>query len=324
MAFRTELHLKESKINITYGDKLLLLGSCFSENIGLQLSRLKYSTNVNPLGIIYHPIPLHQSIIDAINGIQLAEKDLNKNIDGQYTAWNIHSRLSNTEANETLLKINKGITQLKKSLEEVDYIFITYGTAYYYEHKQFGPVANCHKFPSCDFEKKMSPAHEIVDGFNSMLSAIKDVNPNIQVLLTVSPVRHIKDGIIENNRSKAQLITAVHSLCDLHPECHYLPSYELLIDDLRDYRFYTDDMVHPSSKAIDYIWNKIGNQILDDSESSLRSSVLKIVKAASHRPFNPKAPEHQKFIATQREAINRILKSYPFLDFTSEMEVFEN
>lgn len=324
MAFRTELHLKESKINIAYNDKLLLLGSCFSENIGHLLSRFKYSTVVNPLGIIYHPTPLHQSIIDAIDEKLLTPNDLNKNIDGQFTAWNIHSRLSSIDPKETLSKINESIALLRTSIQEADYLFLTYGTSYYYDHKEFGPVANCHKFPSIDFEKKLSPSNEIIDGFNKMLSTIKGINPNIQILLTVSPVRHIKDGIIENNRSKAQLITAVHSICELYPECHYLPSYELLIDDLRGYRFYADDMVHPSAKAIDYIWNKISDHILDKSESSLRSSIAKVVKAASHRPFNPNSLEHQKFLSTQKKTINNILDSYPFLDFNLEIKAFEN
>ena len=302
---------------------LLLLGSCFSENIGNRLKQIKYSTTINPLGIVYHPVPLHSSIIEAIQGKEIDKSDLNENIDGQYTAWNIHSRLSNLDAEETISQMNNGIRQLRDSIKEADFLILTYGTSYYYDHKQYGPVANCHKFPSTDFEKKLSNPDELNSSFDEMYANVKDVNPNIKVLLTVSPVRHIKDGIVQNNRSKAHLLTAVHDICDRYTNCQYLPSYELLIDDLRDYIFYADDMVHPSTKAIDYIWSKIRDQMLDPSEAKLRSDILKLVRAATHRPFNLGSDQHQKFLATQVKTVDEILVNYPNLDFTDEMKVFK-
>ena len=323
MKFRTELQIQKSDINIGYRDTLLLLGSCFSENIGNRLKQIKYSTTINPLGIVYHPVPLHSSIIEAIQGKEIDKSDLNENIDGQYTAWNIHSRLSNLDAEETISQMNNGIRQLRDSIKEADYLILTYGTSYYYDHKQYGPVANCHKFPSTDFEKKLSNPNELNSSFNEMYAKVKEVNPNIKVLLTVSPVRHIKDGIVENNRSKAHLLTSVHEICDQHNDCQYLPSYELLIDDLRDYRYYADDMVHPSTKAIDYIWSKISNHMLDPSEAKLRSDILKLVKAAAHRPFNLGSDQHQSFLATQVKTVDEILVNYPNLDFTDEMKVFK-
>ncbi len=323
MKFRTELHLQKSDIHIGYSDRLLLLGSCFSENIGQKLNQIKYLTTVNPLGIVYHPVPLHESIKDALSGKVIEESNLNRNIDGQYTAWNIHSRLSTVDAQESMNQMNDGLEQLKGSLQGANFLILTYGTAYYYDHKDYGPVANCHKFPSKDFEKKLSSTHELIDSFDRMLTSLKTVNPNIKVMLTVSPVRHIKDGIIENNRSKAHLISAVHEICDSNSQCHYLPSYELLIDDLRDYRYYADDMVHPSDQAIEYIWSKIGEHILDPSESTLRSEILKLIRAAEHRPFNANSQQHKAFLNTQRELTNKILETYPNLDFSKELEVFE-
>jgi len=285
MKFRTELHLSPSPISITYKDKLVLIGSCFSENIGSKLKQAKYTTCINPIGIIYHPIPLHNTIIDALAGKEMQIDDLNKNNDGQYTAWNMHSRLCDVEADKTLNQMNEGITQLRDAIQEADYLILTYGTSYYYNHKEFGVVANCHKFPSVDFEKKLSSPKDITQHFDKLYKAIKDTNPTLDILLTVSPVRHIKDGIIKNNRSKSHLLTAVHDICDLYEHCLYLPSYELQMDDLRDYRYYADDMVHPSSQAVNYIWSKISEYILDPSESSIRSDISKLVQAAKHRPF---------------------------------------
>ena len=324
MKFRTELQIQKPEINISYSDNLLLLGSCFSENIGQKLQQIKYPTMVNPLGIVYHPTPLHRSIIDAIQGKKIENSDLSINIDGQYTAWNIHSRLSTLDAEETMAQMNSGIDALRKSIKEANYLILTYGTAYYYNHKQYGPVANCHKFTSLDFEKKLSKPEELMGSFDEMLHAAKAVNPDIKVLLTISPVRHIKDGIVENNRSKAHLLTAVHEICDRYSDCHYLPSYELLIDDLRDYRYYADDMVHPSAKAIDYIWSKISDHILDDSEANLRSDILKLVRAAAHRPFNVGSAMHQTFLTSQLSLLNKIIESYPTLDFSEELKVFQN
>ena len=324
MKFKTELILEKSDINIAYDDKLLLLGSCFSENIGKKLLQFKYTTVINPLGIVYHPVPLHNSIIDSLEGKVISKSNLNRNVDGQYTTWNIHSRLSTLDAEETLSHMNRGISLLSKSIKEANYVILTYGTSYYYDHKEFGPVANCHKFPSTDFEKKLSSPADLIGSFDNMFAIVKKINPNIKVLLTVSPVRHIKDGIVENNRSKAHLLTAVHDLCDRYDDCHYLPSYELLMDDLRDYRYYADDMVHPSSKAIDYIWNKISGHILEPGESKLREDITKIMNAAAHRPFNKKSEQHTKFLASQAKAIEKILQVYPKLDFTGEMKIFEN
>ena len=324
MKFRTELQIQKSDINISYSDSLILLGSCFSENIGNKLNQIKYPTTVNPLGIVYHPLPLHNSILEAIQGKKIDKSDLNENIDSQYTAWNIHSRLSSLDAEETIFQMNNGIRQLCKSIKKANYLILTYGTAYYYDHKLYGPVANCHKFPSTDFKKKLSNPAELNRSFNEMYTKVKEVNANIKLVLTVSPVRHIKDGLVENNRSKAHLLTAVHKICDQHNDCHYLPSYELLLDDLRDYRFYADDMIHPSTKALDYIWNKISCQILDPAEKRLREDIIKIVRAASHRPFNGDSVQHAKFTTSQNTAIKKILVAYPKLDFSEEIKAFKN
>ncbi len=323
MKFRTELRLKKSNISISYSDRILMLGSCFAENVGKKLLEIKYPTTVNPLGIIYHPLPLHTSIINAIDGKHMNQEDLNINIDGQYTAWNIHSRLSTLDLQKTLSQMNQGINTLKTSISNATHIFLTYGTAYYYNHKDHGPVANCHKFPSNNFEKRLSTPSELITSFEHVLSSIKMVNPTIKVHLTVSPVRHIKDGIVENNRSKAHLITAVHDICDRHENCQYLPSYELLLDDLRDYRYYKDDMVHPTAKAIDYIWSKIIDHLLNHAEATLRSDILKLVRAASHRPFNSGSEQHKSFLTSQISLVDKILASHPNLDFSEEMKIFK-
>ena len=324
MKSRTELQLEKSKISICYSDNLVLLGSCFSENIGDKFTQIKYHTTVNPLGIIYHPIPLHKGIIEAIHAKKISKQDLTLNVDGLYTTWDIHSRLSTIDAEETVIKMNEGISQLNRAVQNANYLILTYGTSYCYYHNKKGAVANCHKFPSRNFEKILSMPSELRNSFDLMYTELKKLNPNLKVLLTVSPVRHIKDGIVENNRSKAHLLTAVHDICDKHQDCTYLPSYELLIDDLRDYRYYAEDMVHPTAVAIDYIWKKIGEYILDTKEANLRAEISKIVIAASHRPININSEQHIKFLATQAKAIDKLAESYPNLDFGAEMKVFRD
>jgi len=323
MKFRTELHLEPSKFNIRYEDQLLLLGSCFSENIGAKLVTSKYQTLINPLGIMYHPLPLHQTISDAVDGKSITEEELNINPEGRYTAWNVHSKLCTTDPSETHMNIKAGVHQLSSSLHNANYLILTYGTAYCYHHIAHGAVANCHKFPAKDFEKKLSSPEEIKSSFDSMLSKMMAINPKIKILLTVSPVRHIKDGIAENNRSKAHLLTAVHEICDAIDNCHYLPSYELLIDDLRDYRYFNEDMVHPSNQAIEYIWDKISYHLLDPNERILRSDISKIVQAAMHRPFDPNSEKHKAFVAKQIKSIKSLATTHPNLDFTQELLAFD-
>lgn len=324
MKFRTELQLPKSEINIKYTESTILLGSCFAENIGNKLLQLKYDTTVNPMGVVYHPFPLHTSIVNALDSNKIELKDLIKNREGLYTSWNFHSKLSRQNATETLELMNIAIDQLYIALKSSNYLILTYGTAYHYNHNDYGPVANCHKFPPNDFTKKLSSSVQIINSFQEMYSKLLKVNPNIKILISLSPVRHIKDGMVENNRSKAHLLTAIHEICDLYSDCHYIPSYELLMDDLRDYRYYKNDLVHPSNMAVDYIWSKISSHLLDPKESRLRKDINKIINAAAHRPFNSLSDAHQLFKEAQISSITEILKNYPDIDFEPELRVFNS
>lgn len=323
MKFRTELILEKGKFNLQYSDKILMLGSCFAEHIGEKMSALKYDTVINPMGIIYHPYPIHSSIIKALDGKMYEQEDFIKNIDGQFITWDSHSRLATTELSTSLKAINDGMSVLGQRLKVVNYLVISYGSAYVYHRDDYGYVANCHKFPAIQFTKELSKLDALRISMDDMISKVLSINPDIKILLTVSPVRHIKDGIIENNRSKAQLISMVHDTCDEYSQCYYLPSYELLLDDLRDYRFYNDDLVHPSSQAIDYIWSKVSEHVLDKNEEVTRKEIFKILSASNHRPVNPDAEQYQDFCKKQIENIGKISSIYPNMDFEKELRYFK-
>lgn len=323
MKFRTELHLKPLEQTISYQDQICLLGSCFAEHIGGKLQALKYRSLLNPLGIIYHPYPLHQMIHNALTQAVVQESDLEMDPEGKQVYWGGHGSLCSTEAYTTMQQVNDGLQQLKKVLSKASHLIITYGSAYYYHHPKAGAVANCHKFPTSTFEKKIAYATDIIESFNEMMSILLQTNPNIQVLLTVSPVRHIRDGIVENTLSKAQLITAIYQICSEYRQCQYIPAYELLMDDLRDYRFYSDDLVHPSHQAIDYIWEKVSEMILSSDEMDIRSQVQKIITAANHRPRLPHSAQHLAFCTSQIEVINILQKQHPYIDMSEEIKKFE-
>ena len=321
MKTRTELHLSKAPYQISYADKILMIGSCFTEHIGNKLTELKYDVVTNPLGIMYHPIPLHKTITDTINKIKIVAQDLILNPDGQYVHWNVHSSISSIDVSETVDLIQSRREMLLKTLQSAKYLIISYGSAYVYEHHTNGPVASCHKFGAEKFTKKLSSIKNLRSSFDQFCLLLASHFPHISILLTVSPVRHIRDGIIENNRSKAHLLSMVHDVCDSYYHIHYLPSYELLIDDLRDYRYYTEDMVHPSDTAIKYIWNKISNHILDTKDHQLRMNIFKIVQAAHHRPVNPNSDKHKMFCSKQMDDINTILKKHPHMNFGRELEL---
>lgn len=321
MQFRTELQLSTPLAHISYKDPILLLGSCFAENIGQVLQDLKYQVCINPHGIIYNPEVLAHIIAAAIDQTSNSNKVV-EHPEGGYIHWLAHSRLSAHTSNEASDNFTKASALLRNRIRQCQYLIITMGTAFYYEHQEYGMVANCHKYPKGEFKKKMSTNSTIEKCYQSLIAQIRDINPEIKILLTVSPVRHIRDGIIENNRSKAQLISAVHNICE-NEKVTYVPSYELLIDDLRDYRYYNHDMVHPSSQAISYIWEKLSPNLLSKSEDSLRDKIKKIINAAAHRPFNESSEKHQQFCQKQLDIINELNSNLSDIDLSREQLIFQ-
>ena len=296
----------------------MLLGSCFSENIGRKLEYYKFQTFQNPFGILFHPLAIENLIQKALGQYEYTERDIFQ-LDDRWHCFDAHSELSSGSKEVLLQKLNYALAHTGKALKEASQIIITLGTSWVYEHKERNLiVANCHKVPQKEFSKKLLISAEIESSLQNVMASIQKVNPNVQIIFTISPVRHLKDGFVANQRSKAHLITAVHSVLSSRAqsrELAYFSSYEIMMDELRDYRFYEMDMVHPNQLAIDYIWEKFKDIWISKEEAVPMEKVAEIQKGLAHRPFNPEADAHQKFIKSLGQKITYIKERYPFMDF---------
>ncbi len=320
--FRTELNLDVARIDLNHHKSTFCIGSCFAEHIAQRLSDAKFSTFVNPFGIVYNPISMAEQI-----DFLLCENIFTKEaIFQQGELWHSfmhHGHFSQLNAAETLDKINISLENARFFLKKTNVLILTLGTANVFFHKKTNRiVANCHKVPQQAFEKQRLGINEIVDKLNFSLKELKKSYPHLEVILTVSPIRHLKDGFLENQRSKATLLLAIDELQKTNDFIHYFPAYELLLDDLRDYRFYESDMIHPTQQAVDYIWEKFQSTFFSKETLALLKPIGQIVSAARHRPFHPTSLEYQKFIQHQKQEIARLEQEYPYLDFSKEKKCF--
>tara|TARA_R110002051_G_scaffold10175_3_gene38719 strand:- start:170243 stop:171187 length:945 start_codon:yes stop_codon:yes gene_type:complete len=314
MKLHTQITLNAAETQFGYEDSVLLLGSCFAENIGEQLMYHKFQTTVNPFGILFHPLAIERVLQDAHTDKTYDESSVFE-IDGIWKSFIAHSRLNALTQGATLDKLRSAQQVLKKSIQDASHIFITLGTAWVYQDIASGmPVANCHKVPQKAFVKGLMPVEQIAASLQRQRDIISQMNPKAQVIFTVSPVRHLKDGMIENSRSKAHLIAAVHSLVNGN-DTLYFPAYELMIDELRDYRFYASDMLHPSEQAIQYIWQRFVEVFAFAKAQSTLKEIAVIQAGLSHRPFNGGSKEHQSFLQKLRASIEAVQKKYPHIQF---------
>ena len=296
MKFRTELYWKSSEINLNYQSNLLFLGSCFAENFGRKFDSLKFNTTINPNGIIFHPIPIFEIIKRALKAQPYTSGDLVCR-DEMYFSWLHHSQHFHEDESIFLSTLNEQNTSLQNQLKTANYLFLTFGTARGYELKSSGKiVANCHKLPLINFDKTLSSNTEITNQGIELVQLLQKENPAMNIVFSVSPVRHIKDGIIENSRSKAELISAIHQIIEATTNTEYIPAYEWLIDDLRDYRFYGKDHVHPSEEAIEYIWEKLSLTLFEDATLINIQTIQEILNAVNHKPFQVNSIGHQMFL----------------------------
>ncbi|HRN42090.1 MAG TPA: GSCFA domain-containing protein [Vicingus sp.] len=266
----------KSKVNLSHQEAILLLGSCFTENIGEKLLNSKFNVNINPFGIIYNPISIANSLTRIVNNQLYTEQELSE----QHKKWfsfDHHGSFSSFNQQECLTKINNEITCAYQHLQETKTIVITLGTAWVYENIENKKlVANCHKIPAKNFTKRLLTVDEIVQLFLALANTLK----NIQFIFTVSPVRHISDGLHENNISKSVLHLAIHELTKNHTNCHYFGAYEMVIDELRDYRFFKEDMIHPTPQAINYVWEKFATTYFNKETTLLNQQIEKLQQAA--------------------------------------------
>ncbi|KAF2519601.1 GSCFA domain-containing protein [Flavobacterium salilacus subsp. salilacus] len=318
MQFRTQIPIPKSNQPIDYNSQVVSLGSCFAVNMGEKLNYFKFRNTINPFGILFHPLAIEKFIGYALQQKQFTETDIFYHNE-RWHCYAAHSDLSNPDKNKLIDNLNTAVTNTGKALHEATHLIITLGTAWVYRHNQSGNVvANCHKVPQKEFSKELLSVTTIVQSLQNSMAMLREVNPNLQFIFTVSPVRHIKDGFTENQWSKANLISALHEVLAITPSGAgglYFPSYEIMMDELRDYRFYASDMIHPNNVAIDYIWERFTESCIAPEAYNTMKEVDAIQKGLQHRPFNVDSEEHKAFLEKLNQRADKLKEQYPHINF---------
>lgn len=320
MNFQTKIPLpKQSNHLIDYRSNILLLGSCFAENIGKKLSYFKFKNTLNPFGILFHPLAIENLITRAINKDYYSDDEVFQHNE-QWHCYDAHSCLSAHSKEELLQRLNNAVDLTNKQIYESTCFIITLGTAWVYRHIASDKIAaNCHKVPQKKFSKELLSVDEIQASLEAIVSLVQSVNRDAKFIVTVSPIRHIKDGFVENQRSKSHLIAAIHQVLSPRAQSRgfcYFPSYEIMMDELRDYRFYAEDMIHPSPLAIDYIWERFKEVWIDENALSTMDEVETIQKGLAHRPFNPNSEAHQKFLQNLEAKKEKLQVKFSDINFS--------
>lgn len=313
MKLQTEIPLYTEEDQIHYSSKILLLGSCFSENIGAKFDYFKFQNTQNPFGVIFNPVSIEKLITRAIENNLFSQEDIFQH-NGIWKCLDAHSELSSLEKDEFLNNLNSALQNLRDALLSSTHIIFTFGTSWVYRNLVSGEiVANCHKLPQKNFRKELLSIQEISDSLKNSFSKISEINPNAIIINTVSPVRHIKDGFVENSLSKAYLISATHNF--KNRQSFYFPSYEIMMDELRDYRFYSEDMLHPNKTAIEIIWKKFSKVWISSETEVLQKQIGSIQRGLLHKSFNPKSEEHLQFSEKLQQKITSLKKQLPNVKF---------
>lgn len=313
MNFRTEIPIEKYNFPIDYKSDIFSIGSCFAENISKKFDYFKLKNTTNPFGILFQPLAIEKILEKAIKEIPFTEKDIFFHSE-LWHCFDVHSEFSQVDKNELLKTLNQTLSETKKALENSTHIIITLGTSWVYRHNQTNEiVANCHKVPQKEFTKELLSVEQITKSLSNIISLFSDK----KIIFTVSPVRHIKDGFFENNVSKSRLFSVLNKTLKLEADqlptsnfqlpafLNYFPSYEIVMDELRDYRFFSEDMIHPNQIAIDYIWEKFSENYLSENALETSKEIDSIQKALNHKPFNPNTEQHKKFVeATQKRIKN--------------------
>ena len=320
--FRTIVEVPALPWRTGYPLKNMFLGSCFTENIGGIMKSLEFNTDVNPFGIIYNPVSIARGIERLIRGKAFTMQELFSH-NGLWHSFMHHGRFSDKDPGVALNCINQRLLQSSQYLHEADFLILTLGTAWIYEYRETGEVvANCHKVPSKQFRRFRLTTGEVVDALKPVLETLFQVNPGIKVIFTVSPIRHTSDGAVENQLSKATLLLAADALVrGFGPgHCAYFPSYELVMDELRDYRFYAADMVHLSDVAVQFIWEKFANAFTDLESQAVMDRIEAINRAIAHKPFNPETPEHLRFLENTMMKLLALSDEFSYISLSVQKE----
>jgi hypothetical protein len=318
--FRTVFDIPAFDFPINYDSKVMLIGSCFSDNIGQKLKKLKFEVLSNPYGVVFNPYSIQEVFNHILGHRKLDDQDLVQN-SGLWHSYLHHSSFSEPDKNVLLEKIENVRQESIGFLKEADFLFITFGTAWVYElNASKRIVSNCHKVPAKEFKRFRLASCDITDEFGMLLQKLEELNPNLKVIFTLSPIRHLKDGAVENTLSKSILSVSIHELVSTYTQCNYFPSYELVMDDLRDYRFYAEDMTHLSAQAVDYIFERFGNTFFGRETKQQIAEIEKLKKAVAHRPFNPETEVHQKFLGKTLRSIQQLQILFPSQKWEDEIE----
>lgn len=328
MELRTELKIKSFAQQIDLRDAVFLAGSCFTEHIGAQLAANKFSTCQNPHGILFNPVSV-SAALEAYEQEKLyTESDLFYHNE-LYSSWWHHGRFSHTNAHAVLLMMNAETSHAHHFLKSAQWAIITLGSAWAYRLRKEAPgyleaeaVANCHKVPAQHFIHYLLSYQQVCAHVQRIIKLLRQMQPGIRIIFTVSPVRHAREGLAENNRSKGLLLNAVHEAVEAHEGVFYFPAYELVIDDLRDYRFYADDLVHPNYQATRYVWQKFTDACINEASQKLMKEIAEIRTAFHHRPLHATTTHHHRFLQAYLQKTLALASAHPHLDFKAELERF--
>lgn len=333
MEFQVPIKIETLPKPIAYQQKIMLVGSCFTEHIGDKLQELKFNVLQNPNGILFDPASVAYSLESYITPKEYTEKDLFY-YNELWQSWQHHSCFSNTNKADCLRIINNSQQQAHSFLKDAEWLFITLGTSFSYRLADISPstegaqgkteaVANCHRAPAQWFNKHMMSIEETTNALSHCLDEVQRYNSKLKVIFTVSPVRHIRDGVIENNRSKARLIEVVHHLVNKYENVFYFPAYEIVIDVLRDYRFFDIDMVHPNYQATQFVLEKFMQHCIEEDSRRLSEEIQLIMIARKHKPFQPATDAHRNFLRAQLQKAKDLKAKHPFLEFEEEIRYFQ-
>lgn len=324
--FQTEVKVPDFGWKTGYRKSTMFMGSCFTENIGNKMMALKYPVDLNPFGILYNPVSIAHGLQHLLQKKQFKSDHLIQH-DGLYHSFYHHGRFSSPDANKALSDINQRIETSSSYLQKAGFLFLSFGTAWVYEYKPTGQtVSNCHKIPDREFKRFRLTPGEIVEEYRQILPEIWKINPELKVIFTVSPIRHWKDGAIENQRSKATLLLSIDNIIRGFGEerCNYFPSYEIMMDELRDYRFYDEDMIHLSSSAINHIWSIFQAALIEDESQKISKNVQKVISALNHKPYNMFTQEHLLFLKESLKKAQQLQEKIPYLNLAYEINLLSD
>lgn len=320
LPYRTEVICPKANFEINHSNQIFLIGSCFSDNIFTKFNQHKFAAEANPYGVIYNPISISNFLSRVTNQNFYVEDDI-EIYNEQYFNFEHHTSLNSLSKDEHLNQLNRLVKSQQQILKNTKFLFITFGTAYVYHHiYQNIIVANCHKLPNTHFEKKRLSTKQILDTYTLLLTEIEKFNPNCKIIFTVSPVRHWKDGVIENQRSKATLHLAIDYLQQQFEQVSYFPSYEIVMDELRDYRFYSPDMLHPNQQAIDLIWHKLSSTYFNEKTLILNKEISSLLKQYNHKPFNKNSEAHKTALDTLHQKMIEFQNENEAINFEKELD----